>query len=122
MNSILRRINQNSGKQSDKELMETYINLMDEELNKMYAKTDCVDNYQQYFQKFRHNCRQFYQCIQNGCHFSTNKSSLIVRHIRRHLKQVSLSFQLSVCITFCVQTETIFVSNRWLQRGVLSEV
>ena len=93
MNSILRQINQNNDKIPKKELMQRYLKLIDEELNKLYSKTDCVDNYCQYFRKYKQNCRQFYHCVQNSCHFSTNKSSLIVRHIRRHLKEVLLSFQ-----------------------------
>ena len=108
MDSILRQINQNNGNKSRKELMELYLNSIDEELNKMYQNMDCVDNYRQNYIKFRQNSRQYYQCVHNSCHFSTNKSSLIVRHIRRHLKLVSIDSHFNY-ILFLIQS---FVSNR----------
>ena len=97
MDLIINRINGtngNRGNKSDKELV-SFETLVDRELSRMYVNTDCVDNYSDNFTRVRQDDRQLYKCKDNSCHFVTNKSSLIVRHIRRHLKMVC-SFGLSL--------------------------
>lgn len=98
MDSILKVIAEKRGNRSTKDLV-SFAALVDRELGRTYVNTDCVDNYSDNYIRVRQNSRQFYQCNHNSCLFLTNKSSLIVRHIRRHLKMVDWLY---------------FFSNDWL--------
>ncbi|CAG2116895.1 unnamed protein product, partial [Medioppia subpectinata] len=72
---------------ADRPALPEYVATIDSQLSSMYLNVDCVDNYSQYYHRFRRDGRQHYRCLRDDCHFVTNKSSIAVRHIRRHINE-----------------------------------
>ncbi|XP_054153428.1 zinc finger protein 717-like [Oppia nitens] len=86
-----------STKRPKKQVIHQYQHLVDKELDQKYPHLDSIDKYCNHFHKVFQNGRYYYHCNDQSCHFSTNKSSIAVRHIRRHINEKPYKCWLNNC-------------------------
>jgi hypothetical protein len=106
--------------------------IIEKEFKNLNFGQNCVQNYCENYDKSYKNGKVFYKCKYNLCVYGTNKSSLIVRHIRTPFVQnARLSLRIiksNIIITFndiqvyiYLQSKSIpFIVNESVQQKVFT--